>query len=580
MASAVKLNDLTEGWNKWQVGLVVGVGALGIAGLWYYMRRKGEVKVDKLDIVDSNQNANNKASAKPKSLQEQAQESKKEGNVFFKNGEYTSAISCYTQAIKLCPQEHSGDIATFYQNRAAAFEQLGEKNSVLEDLNMAISLNKRYPKALARRARAHEIAENYAMALEDITACCLLEGFQNQQSLVVADRVLKLLGKSKAREAYSSRTPSLPSQFFMKNYFAGFCHDPIFKTSSAGKAEPLAKSEEGETTEETVVNGEAEGTTNEESPFEQAQHLVNQHQYGQLIELCTKELELTDTPHRHKALLMRGTMYILYGQGEEAMKDLSFLLEMDGVEKKVRVNALIKMGSLVMQADNAQEALVCFSTAEMEDNKNSDVFHHRGQQLLLVERLEDAIKDFDMSISLSPDFATSYVQRAYAEHRSAVTQQSAMSLMKADASFKQALEKFPNCSDIYLLYGQAQCDQGEFTRAEELFTKAESLEPDNANILVHRGLLCLQTSKDPNKALKIIRRAVEVDPLCEYAHEIIGTIEVQRTNMTAAEYHFNKAIELSKSEAEMAHLFSLLHASQIQTRVAQKLGIEVPSFGP
>lgn len=66
MASAVKLNDMTEGWNKWQLGLVVGVGALGVAGLWYYMRRKGEVKVDKIDIVDSNQNASNKPSAKPK----------------------------------------------------------------------------------------------------------------------------------------------------------------------------------------------------------------------------------------------------------------------------------------------------------------------------------------------------------------------------------------------------------------------------------------------------------------------------------------------------------------------------------
>ncbi|XP_071095664.1 mitochondrial import receptor subunit TOM70-like [Haliotis cracherodii] len=579
MASAVKLN-MTEGWNKWQLGLVVGVGALGVAGLWYYMRRKGEVKVDKLDIVDSNQNASNKPSAKPKSLQEQAQESKKEGNVFFKNGQYNAAISCYTEAINLCPREHSGDIATFHQNRAAAFEQLGENKSVLDDLNMAITLNKRYPKALARRARAHEVAQDYAMALEDITACCLLEGFQNQQSLIVADRVLKLLGKSKAHAAYSSRTPSLPSQFFIKNYFAGFCHDPIFKTSNAGKAEPLKKPDEEEITEEPVVNGEAEGATQESSPFELAQQQVNQQQYRQLIELCSKELELKDTPHRHKALLMRGTMYVLYGQGEEAMKDLSTLLEIDGVETEVHVNALVKMGSLVMQADKSQEALAFFSKAETVDPNNSDVFHHRGQQLLLVEKLDDAIKDFDKSISLSPDFATSYVQRAYAEHRSAVTQQSPLNLMKADASFKQALEKFPNCSDIYLLYGQAQCDQGDFTRAEELFTRAESLEPDNANILVHRGLLCLQTSKDANQALTIIRRAVEVDPLCEYAHEIIGTIEVQRTNMQAAEYHFNKAIELSKSEAEMAHLFSLLHASQIQTRVAQKLGIDVPTFGP
>ena len=36
----------------------------------------------------------------------------------------------------------------------------------------------------------------------DVTATCILESFQNQQSLLMADRVLKELGKTKAKEAF------------------------------------------------------------------------------------------------------------------------------------------------------------------------------------------------------------------------------------------------------------------------------------------------------------------------------------------------------------------------------------------
>lgn len=55
---------------------------------------------------------------------ERAQAAKNRGNKYFKGGVYDKAIECYTEAIDICPADHKGDIATFYQNRAAAYEQL------------------------------------------------------------------------------------------------------------------------------------------------------------------------------------------------------------------------------------------------------------------------------------------------------------------------------------------------------------------------------------------------------------------------------------------------------------------------
>ena len=54
---------------------------------------------------------------------EKAQAAKNKGNKYFKAGRYDQAIKCYTEALAICPAQHGSDIATFYQNRAAAHEQ-------------------------------------------------------------------------------------------------------------------------------------------------------------------------------------------------------------------------------------------------------------------------------------------------------------------------------------------------------------------------------------------------------------------------------------------------------------------------
>ena len=66
-----------------------------------------------------------------------------------------------------------------------------------QDCTKAVELNPKYVKALFRRAKAHEKLDNKKECLEDVTAVCILEGFQNQQSMLLADQVLQLLGKGR-----------------------------------------------------------------------------------------------------------------------------------------------------------------------------------------------------------------------------------------------------------------------------------------------------------------------------------------------------------------------------------------------
>lgn len=217
---------------KWQIAVALGAtGAIGL-GYWYLRQQSLKSKKNNLSnmskssvsLDDATQDLNIKESP----LQ-QAQRYKNEGNIFFKKGKYDDAISMYNKAIEACPEVHTTDLSTFYQNRAAAYEQLKKWSSVINDCTKALELNSKYEKALYRRAKAYEVIKDWENCLDDITAVCLLQGFQNQNALLMADRVLKELGKQHAIEAIKQRKPRLASRQFIKTYFISFSEDPVYK---------------------------------------------------------------------------------------------------------------------------------------------------------------------------------------------------------------------------------------------------------------------------------------------------------------------------------------------------------------
>ncbi|BFZ25550.1 hypothetical protein BsWGS_28589 [Bradybaena similaris] len=587
-----QLKDLSQGWSKWDIALYVGAPlALGAAGFWYYKRSGASVrKVGDAsgEGVDSKLLEGQPISAGPKSQQQSqkqkqpqsrqdlAQAAKNKGNKFFKEGKYDDAIVCYTEAIRTCPPDIKTDMSTFYQNRAAAYENQKNYKSVIEDCTAALQLNPRYSKALARRSKAYEVLEKYREALEDITKACLIEGFQNQSYLQAADRVLKTLGKTRAVAEYKNKKPTQPSKFYVENYLAGFVNDPVacrFKNDDELKELGVHVKPEAD-----LIGDNGAVLLEKPSAFEQAKNCLVTQEYEQILDLC--EEELADEAHSSKVpetLLLRGTMRLLQGMGDQALEDLSRLSGMEGIDKTLQATALIREGCLRMQRETQEDSLSSFVKAETLDPGNSDVFHHHGQQLLQLEKLDEAISKFDRSIALSPDFPTSYVQKYYAVHRKAIMKEDLKLLTEAKAGFEQTIKKFPACSDALILYAQALSDQGLFEEAESFFKKAQEVQPRNANNIVHQGLMLLQWKGNVEKTLELLEESLKVDPTCQYAFEIRGTIEVQRGNLSEAVNNFKKAIALSNSESEMAHLFSLMEAAEVQVKVARDLNIQLPS---
>lgn len=76
---------------------------------------------------------------------------------------------------------------------------------------------------------AYESIGNISEALNDITAVCILEQFDNQSNLMMTDRLLRTQSKQKAKTYVRTRTPTMPSPHFMRHYFMSYISDPVVK---------------------------------------------------------------------------------------------------------------------------------------------------------------------------------------------------------------------------------------------------------------------------------------------------------------------------------------------------------------
>ncbi|XP_023013800.1 translocase of outer membrane 70 [Leptinotarsa decemlineata] len=530
---------------KWQIAF--GLGAAGALGLAYWY-----LKTNKTQTIQTVESTIDKE--KEETPFQKAQRFKSEGNNMFKKGKYDEAINLYNQAIDTIPEEFKTDLSTYYQNRAAAYEQLKKWSAVISDCTKAIELNNRYEKALYRRAKAEEIIKDWENALDDITSVCLLQNFGNQNALLMADRVLKELGKKNASEAIKTRKPVIPSKSFIKTYFSSFSHDPVYKKLL-------------ETTDPLGL-GDLKG-------FLKAKLAFATEKYEEVIPACTEELNLSESESSYKleALSLRASFYFLTGQFKEAEEDLTAIIETEDADPLIVVNSLVKRSSIKMQTDRIQDCLADFDKAAELGPNVSDVYHHRGQVKLLMERTDEARSDFQKAVELNPNFAVAVVQKCYTDYRYAMQTQDVGILMQSMRDFQAATEKFPDNPETFILFAQIKTEKQEFQEAEELYQKALLIDPHNASIYVHRGLLLLQWKGEIENSVELMRQGIRIDEKSEFAYETLGTVEVQRGNLVLAIELFNKAISLARSEMEMVHLFSLRDAAASQLKISSKLGV-------
>lgn len=550
---------------RWQIALALGAtGAIGLGYLYLRQSRQDNTCKSKRDKFGDKKGSTSiddgttlyKTPPKDETAFQKSQRIKNEGNIHFQKGRYEEAIQSYAEAIEFCPIESKHELSTYFQNRAAAYEQLKQWDKVIEDCTAALEFNVRYEKALYRRARAYETLKEWELCLDDINAVCLLQQFQNQNALYMADRVLKELGTMHAKKAMETKKPNIASKQFVKTYFASFSEDPVYKKLMDTSSENL------------IGEREVKG-------FLRAKLAFAAEDYEQVIQACTEEIDSSEAESRYlfEALSLRAAFNILRGCHTAAHEDLELIINNPNSDLAIRVNVLIKRASLHMQLGELQRCLDDFNLAAELGPEVSDVYHHRGQIYLLMERTDDARADFTKAVELNGKFAIGAVQKCYVEYRYALQEKDIDLLTKAMADFRSCTERFSTCSEAYVLYAQVLAENQDFAQANELYDKALKMEPANGTICVHKGMLQLAWKNDIEAAAGLMKEAIRLDPHCEFAYETLGTVEVQRGNLLVAVELFDKAISLARTEIEMGHLFSLRYAAESQQRITTRLGL-------
>lgn len=109
---------------------------------------------------------------------------KSQGNDHFACGRFNDAITCYNKALEAHnANQGSGNAAVLLSNRSAAYFQLKQFKSALDDASKACELDSKWPKAFWRKSTALSALGRDREALQAILTVRSLSGDNANKSL-------------------------------------------------------------------------------------------------------------------------------------------------------------------------------------------------------------------------------------------------------------------------------------------------------------------------------------------------------------------------------------------------------------
>lgn len=461
-----------------------------------------------------------------------AGELKAKGNAAYSKKNFIKAAELYTQAIEVSPSAEP----VYYSNRAACYVNFDppEYTRVVEDCDEALKLDKKYIKALNRRAVALEHLDRNFDALKDFTAATILEKFANESTAQAVERVLKKLAMARATEILKEREPRLPSHTFISAYFGAF----------RPRALPVLP----------------ENPTTGDNTFLLARQALDAGDYIHALTLINESLDqgISFDSGKAEALNLRGTFKFLMSDVMGAKADLEESIDiMPSLSQ-----TWVKIASVHMEQGDPKKAFECFEEAIKHNSSDADIFYHRGQVLFIMNEFTQAADDYGKSTSLDDKFVFSHIQLAVAQYKMG-------NIANSMATFRRTLKAFPDRSEPQNYYGELLLDQQRFQEAVEKFDRAMELEgnksgPKNALPLVNKGLALYQWKQDFAAAEKCCSEALAIDPECEAAIASLAQLCLQQSKIEEASQYFEQQAELARSEAELMSALNYLYATKAQ----------------
>jgi len=586
------------------IAVVAGVATLAVGAAWYLSSRRRRARVQ---LAASPKAApppppccatpaeKPEAAAAPRLTEEEqlqlqqreeAVRAKERGNKRFQGRQYQLAIDEYTKAIEISPDPKHKDVSVFYGNRAQCYASIDKYEEAEHDCACALDIDPTYVKALCRRAMAREKLGNVEAALLDLTAACMLSGFQNEMATSNTDRLIKEVGRVKAEAKLLQPMTSLPSPFFIATFIDSFKeHRELLATQIRTAAEIDAEID-------------AEGTMGGRAALlaEKALAHMAQRQYEHALGTLEAAAELlppagvppaaATTEEKAAqaqweaaaasgaakvppalALSLLGMLLHLRGNYDEAMGRYEQALAL----QPAAIDVLLKRSSLWFEKEQLPQAHADFDAALALDPSHPDIYCHRGQLHMLQNELSAAIADLRRAAELDPGSMLAAIQLGMALHRN-------QQPTEARAVFERAEARFASSPDVLNYHGELLVETGELDAARRKFEAAISVSGGKFALAhVNQGVLLLHEQQDLEGAIALCRTAVQVDPLCETAHVHMAHLCLQKNDLEAAVASYDLAVGLLRMKQELIDCFSMREAAAAQLALLRQ---QPEVFGP
>ncbi|KAG5342113.1 TOM70 protein, partial [Acromyrmex charruanus] len=469
---------------------------------------------------------------------QRAQKYKNEGNICFKTKKYNEAIVQYTKAIDICPKENKDELAIFYQNRAAAYEQLKKYSSVKADCTKALELNPKHIKALLRRARVLEQTGDLEAALKDMTTVCIHKNFSDQAALlnteIILGKLVDQVEENMSRENFFMLTTHAIEIYYIR----AFSKDPV-----------LSRLEHPENIPEF---------------FKKPLQALKNKEYHNIIPLCTEIIESPEfdklPSSKLEVVLLRATFNLFRSNYSAAIDDFKIILSREDAFDDIRVNALIKRANLHREIGISHLVFEDFNLAIMINPSCSDIYYHRGQAYLGIQKLDKAKRDFEKAVELNPNFSAAHMQKWYANYHFAVLNGdlnlAEMTVRDVEKAFD--IERYsnpPECVCCYVLYAQIMSKTEQYQKADTYFVKAIEKDPDYAIVYLLLWNCNLDNTVEYlNKVLKLETCSNGGKLRCI---EMLRTIEIRRGNIEEAIKLSDKALVFCRIFKELLYIYNV-----------------------
>ncbi len=514
-----------------------------------------------------------------------------------KLGQYESAIIDYSDAIKIDPT-----LAGAYNNRGSARRRLEQHFLALEDLNTAIQLDPRYVKAYVNRGNAKNSLGHPNEALEDFNTALDLdpgsaEAYNNRG--IAKATLMQLPNAIKDFDTAIELNPELANAYYSR----GIAKYIIGRQIRKAKSDLLTALKLAKRYGDANLKSNAELALSllAENAY-RVQEKTKYNSIRLFITYSHKDVKAKDQLITYLAAMKSEGLIKIWQDNEilpgDTWRDsisknldetdiLLYLVSADSLASKncnkelvealntnVRVIPIIlehcdwlnhQLSGFQVLPDEGKpinvwkdenegwqstvagirrvihqmQTQVASSSDISQEAVLAELEYERGYFLMLLGKIESAIKAYSDAIELNPRYSAAYNNRG-------VVYVDIGEYNRAIKDFTTAIELNPNDFFAYNNRGNTYSNIGNINNAIKDFNKAITLKPNYANAYNNRGNAYVKKGHF-EKAIKDFNTAIKLDPDFPGAYNSRGAAYHEKGNLEMAIEDFNIAIKLDSN---------------------------------